>query len=144
MAVRLRLNRMGKKKQPIYGIIAIDSRAARDGKYLEKIGIYNPRVEPEAVTVNEERALYWLNVGAQPTDTVRNIFSRRGIMLKWHLKRRGADDAKINEELKKWEALQAEKRQRLELARLQKKSRKKTESEAAPPAETPGNAESNS
>lgn len=143
MAVHLRLSRMGKKKQPIYGIVAIDSRAARDGKYLEKIGIYNPRVEPEVVTVDEERALYWLNTGAQPTDTVRNILSRRGIMLKWHLKRRGADDAKISEELKKWEALQAEKRQRLEVARLQKKSKKKAEAEVAPPAEAPGNADSN-
>lgn len=146
MAVHLRLNRMGKKKQPFYGIVAIDSRAARDGKYLEKIGTYNPRTEPETVTLNEERALYWLSTGAQPTDTVRNIFSRRGVMLKWHLKKRGAEDAKIGEEVKKWEALQAERIKRAEVLRLQKKSKKakQKEAEAAKAESAPASAESGS
>lgn len=84
MAVKLRLKRMGAKKAPRYRIVAADSRFARDGREIETIGHINPTTEPETVVVNEEKALNWLRNGAQPSDTVRNIFSRQGIMKKFH------------------------------------------------------------
>ena len=83
MAVKLRLKRMGAKKAPRYRIVAADSRFARDGREIETIGHINPTTEPETVVVNEE-ALNWLRNGAQPSDTVRNILSRQGIMKKFH------------------------------------------------------------
>ena len=78
MAVKLRLTRMGKKKQPSYRIVASDSRRSRDGQYLELVGTYNPL--KDEVRVDKEIALKWLNQGAQPSDTVRNILSKEGIM----------------------------------------------------------------
>ena len=84
MAVKLRLKRMGAKKRPFYRIVAADSRVARDGKFIELIGTYNPIVEPAEVKINEEIALKWLNNGAQPTDTVRDLLSKQGIMKKFH------------------------------------------------------------
>ena len=84
MAVKLRLTRMGAKKRPTYRIVATDSRSPRDGKYLELIGTYSPiDSEENQVKVNEEVALKWLNKGAIPTDTVRNLFSKNGIMKKF-------------------------------------------------------------
>ncbi len=81
MAVKIRLTRMGAKKKPTYRIVATDSRRPRDGEYLELIGTYSPLVEE--VKINEEVALKWLNNGATPTDTVRNLFSKVGIMKKF-------------------------------------------------------------
>ena len=81
MAVKIRLTRMGAKKRPTYRIVASDSRRPRDGQYIELIGTYNPK--EDTVKVNEEVALKWLGTGAQPTDTVRNIFSKQGIMKKF-------------------------------------------------------------
>ena len=81
MAVRIRLTRMGSKKKPTYRIVASDSRRPRDGQYIELIGTYNPK--EEKVTIKEEVAMKWLNNGALPTDTVRNIFSKNGIMKKF-------------------------------------------------------------
>ncbi len=82
MAVKLRLTRMGAKKKPTYRIVATDSRRPRDGQYIELIGTYNPK--EEAVKVNEEVALKWLNNGAIPTDTVRDLLSKQGVMKKFH------------------------------------------------------------
>ena len=82
MAVKLRLTRMGAKKRPTYRIVATDSRRSRDGQYLELIGTYNP-VGDSSVKINEEVALKWLNNGAIPTDTVRSLFSKAGIMKKY-------------------------------------------------------------
>ena len=82
MAVKLRLTRMGAKKKPTYRIVATDSRRSRDGQYLELIGTYAPLGEGK-VAINEEVALKWLNEGAIPTDTVRNLFSDAGIMKKY-------------------------------------------------------------
>ncbi|MBQ6497230.1 MAG: 30S ribosomal protein S16 [Bacilli bacterium] len=81
MAVKLRLTRMGAKKRPTYRIVATDSRRPRDGQYLELIGTYQPL--DEQVKINEEVALKWLNTGAVPTDTVRNLLSKEGIMKKF-------------------------------------------------------------
>ena len=80
MAVKLRLTRLGAKKKPVYRIVASDSRRPRDGQYIELIGTYNPNVEPAEVKIDKEVALKWLNSGAIPTDTVRNLFSKDGIM----------------------------------------------------------------
>lgn len=82
MAVKLRLTRMGAKKRPTYRIVATDSRKSRDGQYLELIGTYSPVGDCE-VKINEEVALKWLNNGAIPTDTVRNLLSKQGIMTKF-------------------------------------------------------------
>lgn len=81
MAVKLRLTRMGAKKRPTYRIVASDSRVKRDGQYLELVGTYNPIADE--TKINEEVALKWLNNGAQPSDTVRNLLSKAGIMKKF-------------------------------------------------------------
>ena len=84
MAVKLRLKRMGAKKRPFYRIVAADSRAPRDGRFIEILGFYNPRTNPAEVIIDEEKVLKWLNNGAQPSDTVRSILSKEGIMKKFH------------------------------------------------------------
>ena len=84
MAVKLRLKRMGAKQKPFYRIVAADSRFPRDGRFIETIGTYNPLTEPATITVNEEAAIKWLNNGAKPTDTVRSLLSKNGIMQKIH------------------------------------------------------------
>lgn len=85
MATKLRLQRRGRKNYPFYQIIVADSRAPRDGKYIERIGSYNPNTHPATITLDFDRALYWLQTGAQPTDTVRNILSDEGVLMKKHL-----------------------------------------------------------
>ncbi|MBX7213643.1 MAG: 30S ribosomal protein S16 [Thermoflexales bacterium] len=76
--VRIRLRRMGAKKQPIYRIVVADKESPRDGSFIEIIGQYNPRTQPETVVVQEDRALYWLKVGAQPSDSVQQLFKKSG------------------------------------------------------------------
>ncbi len=85
MATKLRLQRRGRKNYAFYQIIVADSRAPRDGKYIERIGSYNPNTNPATITLDFDRALYWLQVGAQPTDTVLNILSDEGVLMKKHL-----------------------------------------------------------
>lgn len=85
MAVKIRLARRGRKKQALYDVVVADARAPRDGRYIEKIGRYNPNTDPATVELNEEKAFEWVMKGAQPTDTVRAMLSYRGIMLKKHL-----------------------------------------------------------
>ncbi len=80
MAVKIRLRRMGTKKTPFYRLVVADSRAARDGRFVESLGTYDPRKQPVAVKVDEEKALRWLRLGAQPTDTVRTLLSKAGVM----------------------------------------------------------------
>ena len=89
MAVKIRLKRMGAKKAPFYRIVVADSRSPRDGKFIENIGTYNPLTTPAEIKVDEELALKWLSNGAIPTDTVKNILSKSGIMEKFHNKRQG-------------------------------------------------------
>ena len=84
MAVKLRLKRMGAKKRPFYRIVAADSRSPRDGRFIEVVGTYNPITEPAEIKINEEIALKWLSTGAIPTDTVRDLFRKQGIMEKFH------------------------------------------------------------
>ena len=85
MSVKIRLQRHGKKGKPFYWIVAADARAKRDGKYLEKLGTYNPNVNPAIIDLNIDKAVEWLQNGAQPTDTAKNILSYKGAMLKNHL-----------------------------------------------------------
>lgn len=84
MAVKIRLKRMGAKKNPFYRIVVADSRSPRDGRLIEQIGTYNPVSEPVSLKIDEEKALDWMAKGAQPSDTVRNLFSSQGIMQKFH------------------------------------------------------------
>ncbi|MGC6421957.1 MAG: 30S ribosomal protein S16 [Flavobacteriaceae bacterium] len=105
MPVRIRLQRHGKKGKPFYWIVAADSRSPRDGRYLEKIGTYNPNTNPATVDINVDAAVQWLENGAQPSDTARTLLSYRGVLLKHHLNggvRKGAFNAEEAE--KKFEA----------------------------------------
>jgi len=95
VAVKLRLRRMGRKKKPIWAVVAADSRAPRDGRFIEDLGRYYPLDEPAHVELNDERIKHWLKVGAQPTDTVRSLLSRKGILLGLHMERKGADPEAI-------------------------------------------------
>ncbi|MDL2323447.1 30S ribosomal protein S16 [Bacteroidales bacterium OttesenSCG-928-A17] len=85
MATKIRLQRHGRKGYAFYHIVIADSRAPRDGKFIERIGSYNPNTNPATIDLKFDRALYWLQVGAQPTDTTRNILSSEGVLLKKHL-----------------------------------------------------------
>ncbi|MEW9676442.1 30S ribosomal protein S16 [Lentibacillus sp. L22] len=84
MAVKIRLKRMGSKRNPFYRIVVADSRSPRNGRQIEQIGTYNPVAKPVEVKIDEEKALSWMTNGAQPSDTVRNLFSKEGIMKKFH------------------------------------------------------------
>lgn len=106
MATRIRLQRHGRKGYAFYSIVAADVRAPRDGKYIEKLGTYNPNTNPATVDLNFERALYWVETGAQPTDTVRNILSDEGVLLMKHLNggvKKGAfDEAAAQAKFEAW------------------------------------------
>ncbi|WIW69587.1 MULTISPECIES: 30S ribosomal protein S16 [Anaerosinus] len=84
MAVKIRLNRMGAKKKPFYRVVVADSRSPRDGRFIEILGHYDSTKEPAVIKVDEEKALEWMSKGAQPTDTVKSLFSKLGIMAKWN------------------------------------------------------------
>ncbi len=106
MATKIRLQRHGRKNYAFYPIVIADSRAPRDGKFIERIGSYNPNTNPATITLNFERALYWLNVGAQPTDTVRSILSKEGVLMMKHLQggvKKGAfDEAEAQRRFEAW------------------------------------------
>jgi small subunit ribosomal protein S16 len=136
VAVRLRLRRVGKKKIPMYHIVAADSRVSRDGKFLEVVGRYEPIQHPLVITTKEERVLYWLKNGALPTDTVRSLLQRTGLWFKWSMMKRGMDQAVIATEMEKWQMAQAGKRQREEDRKARRKAVRKAKkpAESAPPA----------
>jgi small subunit ribosomal protein S16 len=96
VAVKLRLMRLGRKGQPFYRIVAVDSRKRRDGAYLDKIGHYNPKTRPAEIVLDAEKALKWLGHGAIPSDTVRSLFSRCGVMMAFDLQRRGLPAEEVN------------------------------------------------
>lgn len=106
MATKIRLQRRGHKDYAFYPIVIADSRAPRDGKFIERIGSYNPNTNPATITLNFERALYWLNVGALPTQTVRTILSQEGVLLMKHLQggvKKGAfDEAEAERRFAAW------------------------------------------
>ena len=118
MATKIRLQRGGHKGYAVYRIVAADARAPRDGRFIEKLGMYNPNTNPATVMLNFDRALYWLEVGAQPTDTVRNILSREGVLLMKHLRggvKKGAFDEAAAQA--KFDAWKADKEKGLEAVR---------------------------
>ncbi len=106
MATKIRLQRHGRKDYAFYSIVIADSRAPRDGRFTEKIGTYNPNTNPATVDLKFDRALYWVETGAQPTDTVRSILSHEGVMLMKHLRggvRKGAfDEATAQSKFDAW------------------------------------------
>ena len=106
MATKIRLQRRGRKGYAFYSIVIADSRAPRDGKFIEKIGTYNPNTNPSTVELEFDRALYWVEVGAQPTDTARNILSHEGVYLMKHLRtgvKKGAfDEAEAQKKFDAW------------------------------------------
>ena len=108
MATKIRLQRGGRKSYAFYSIVIADARAPRDGRFTEKIGSYNPNTNPATVDLNFDRALYWVECGAQPTDTVRNILSGEGVYLMKHLKggvKKGAfDEATCQKKFDAWKA----------------------------------------
>ena len=139
MATKIRLQRRGRKGYAFYQIVVADSRAPRDGKFIERVGSYNPNTNPATVDLNFERALYWLQVGAQPTDTTRNILSREGVCLKKHLlegvKKGAFDEAAAESKFQAWKknkeaSLQSVKDKDNEAARAAAKVRFAAEQEA--------------
>ena len=132
MPVKIRLQRHGKKGKPFYWVVAADARAKRDGRYLEKIGTYNPNTNPATVNINVDTAVKWLENGAQPTDTARTLLSYRGVMLKHHLNGGIRKGAHTQEEADaKFEAWATEKE-----AKIQAKVEGLTKAEADERAKT--------
>ena len=126
MATKIRLQRGGRKGYAFYRIVIADARAPRDGRFTEKIGTYNPNTDPATVDLNFDRALYWVEVGAQPTDTVRNILSNEGVYLMKHLRggvRKGAFDEATAQ--KKFDAWKEEKLKGFEAVREKNAKAKK-------------------
>ena len=128
MAVKLRLRRMGKKKQPIYKVVAADARSPRDGKFLEAVGIYNPLTNPHTIDLKEDRINYWLDNGAQPTDTVNSLLKQKGINLKRDIAKRKLPEEKAEALLKNWQVMKE--------ASSQKKTVKKKKKEDTQEAKT--------
>ncbi|MBR1881724.1 MAG: 30S ribosomal protein S16 [Muribaculaceae bacterium] len=132
MAVKIRLQRHGHKDYAFYPIVIADSRAPRDGRFIERIGSYNPNTNPATISLNFDRALYWLSVGAQPTDTVRSILSREGVMLMKHLQggvKKGAFDEA--EAQRRFDAWKTEKNAKLEAIRNQEREGKRAAAKKA-------------
>ncbi len=136
MATKIRLQRHGRKNYAFYPIVIADSRAPRDGRFIERIGSYNPNTNPATVTLNFERALYWVNVGAQPTDTVRNILSNEGVLLMKHLQggvKKGAFDEA--EAQRRFDAWKAQKQQAAEKFNASMAAKKESDAKARLEAE---------
>ena len=132
MAVKLRLRRMGKKKQPIYKVVAADARSPRDGKFLEAVGIYNPLTNPHTIELKEDRVNYWLNHGAQPTDTVNSLLSQVGINLKRDIARRKLSEDKAELEMKKWQSLKEASAQKKTTKKKKKADNQEAKTEEQP------------
>lgn len=143
--VKLRLRRVGKKKQPIYKMVAADSRSSRSGKIIEAFGTYNPLKHPMMIEVNEDRLFKWLKRGAQPTDTLRSLLKRKGLWLKWSLLKKGADEPTIVMAMENWRSHLEEKEKRESERKARRKAaikkKKMADAQTAPvtapaPAET--------
>lgn len=142
MATKIRLQRGGRKGYAFYRIVIADVRAPRDGKFTEKIGTYNPNTNPATVDLKFDRALYWVEVGAQPTDTVRNILSKEGVYMMKHLRggvKKGAFDEAAAQA--KFEAWKNDKQKGLEAFEAKKAAEKKAAAEARLQAEKKVNEE---
>ncbi len=118
--VKLRLRRRGRKQHPFYDIVAIDGRARRDGAAIERVGYVDPMTSPKHVVVDMARAVYWLNVGAQPTDIVRDIFSREGVLLRRHMEFKGKTAAEIEAAVAEHKQRATDRYERLKARRKQR------------------------
>ena len=144
MPVTLRLRRIGRKKIPVFSVVATDKRNARDGRYIEDLGRYYPLEQPAEIRLDEDRVMYWLSNGAQPSDTVRSILYKRGLLLAHTMRKKGASDEEIadarQEHMERVEArgddikMTAEMRQKQALEEERKRA-KKLEEEAKKRAE---------
>lgn len=160
MSVKLRLRRMGRKKIPVFSIVATDSRNARDGRYIEDLGRYYPLKQPAEMRIEEERVLYWLGNGAQPSDTVRSLLRKRGLLLQYAMQQRGESDEaiesameehlermaekgkeiKMTKEMRQQKALEAE-RERVRQLEEERRKQKEAEEKARQEAEAKAKAE---
>jgi len=137
MATRIRLQRFGKKNQPFYHIVIADGRAPRDGRFIEKIGTYNPLTHPATININFDRALYWVETGASPSDTVRSILKHEGVYLMKHLRGGIAKNAiSENEADKKFETWKQEKESKASNVKREAADQTRTEGKKRLEAET--------
>ncbi len=138
--VKLRLRRKGRAHHPVYDIVAVDIRAPRDGAFLERLGFYDPNTHPNTIKVDPDRAIYWLNVGAQPTNTVKNILSYEGVLLRRYMAFKGKNQVEIEEAVEKHKQVAADRYERRgDLRKKRKAAKLKAENEdteeTAAPAE---------
>ncbi len=134
--VKLRLRRKGKTHYPVYDIVALDSRKKRDGAYIERLGYYDPHSSPSTIKIDTDRAIYWLNVGAQATPLVRELMSYEGILLRRTLQFKGKSEEEIAAEVEKHQVVARERYHRRKELRKQKAIAKAKEKEAEEKAET--------
>lgn len=129
--VKLRLRRKGRAHHPVYDIIAIDGRKRRDGAYLERLGYFDPNTHPNTVKIDPDKAIYWLNNGAQPSNVVRNILSYEGILLRRHLSFKGKNQVEIEDEVAKHKEITISRYfRRQDLRKKRKENKIKAEEEA--------------
>lgn len=136
--VKLRLRRKGRIHHPIYDVVAVDGRIRRDGAFLERLGYFDPHAVPSTISINSERAIYWLNVGAQPSDIVQRLLSYDGVLLRRHLEFKGKTPQEIEEAVAQHKTNTAstyQRRKDLRKKREAKKAKEKAEKEAEAPAE---------
>ena len=128
--VKLRLKRMGKKHIPLYKIVAADARSPRDGRFIESVGHYNPHTDPMLITFKEDRVLYWLNNGAKPTETVKSLLRKEGVMMKFRLSKSKVSAEKIEEKMNQFIADKPAKVARAKARKIRQKETKAKKSEA--------------
>ena len=128
--VKLRLKRMGKKHIPLYKIVAADARSPRDGRFIESVGHYNPHTDPMLITFKEDRVLYWLNNGAKPTETVKSLLRKEGVMMKFRLSKSKVSSEKIEEKMNQFIADKPAKAARAKARKVRQKETKAKKAEA--------------
>jgi small subunit ribosomal protein S16 len=133
--VRLRLRRKGRTHHPVYDIVAVDGRKKRDGAFLERLGYYDPHYQPSTIKIDAERAIYWLNNGAQPSDLVRELMSYEGVLLRRALQFKGKSEEEIDAEVEKHKEVAKERYFRRKELRKQKAIAKEKAKEEAEKAE---------
>ena len=130
MSVKIRLQRLGRKKRPFYRIVAIDSKKRRDGLEIERLGWYDPIIQNStSIKIDEEKTKSWIQKGAIPSDTVRSLIKRLGLSYKWSLEESGLSNEKVLEEMKKWQENQDKKAELLKKKKEDKKLQKQKELE---------------
>jgi len=129
--VKLRLRRKGRKNYPVYDVVAMDGRARRDGAFLDRLGWYDPNQTPNVIEIDAEKALHWLSVGAQPTDTVRHLMSYEGILLARHMQFKNKTAEEIAEAVKKHKEVSSARYDRRKVLRKKRiEAKKKAEADA--------------